>query len=85
MKRITGRSAASARTVWTNTVWSESFVSGSAPPGATSPRRSDANAGTSNGVSRRRAASASSSPCGPKCSSSAVENARHAVAAPEGG
>ena len=47
---IVGRCAANDRVAWTKTVCSESFVSGSAPAGATSPRRSAANAGTSSGV-----------------------------------
>jgi hypothetical protein len=47
---IVGRSAASACVACTNTVCSDSLVSGSAPAGVVSPRRSAANAGRRIGV-----------------------------------
>ena len=50
IRTTVGRSAASARVAWTNTVCSESLASGSRPAGGGSPRSSAANAGTRSGV-----------------------------------
>jgi hypothetical protein len=80
---MVGRCAAKLRVAWTKTVCSESFVSFSAPSGATSPRKRAANAGASRGVCGSAARIDASS--SPRCSRYAELKAPLAVAAPPGG